>query len=222
MAELKHPHVSVRKDGVASYGGNQRWLDQNYMKRSACGVIACTDLLLYLHRYRPGCRMELFREDPGEGPVPEELYKYWVRQVQKRYLPVIPNVGTIGVEVAVALNRCFKTNGVSLHARWGVGKERLWSSIAAMLENDIPVILTVGANFPVPLKLHKLSFYREGQTAPACSTSAHFVTVTGMDGERLRISSWGREYYIDRQEFWDYARRYSTFALSSIMWVWPG
>lgn len=221
MAELKHPYVSVRKDGVDSYGGNQRWLDRNYMKRSACGLIACTDLLLYLHRNRPGCPVALFGDDTGEDPVPMDRYQRWVELVQKKYLPVIPNVGTIGVEVAVALNRCFKANGIPLHASWAVRKERLWNSIEAMLENDIPVILAVGANFPLPVKLHKLPFYREGRPDPACSTCAHFVTVTGIDGQRLRISSWGREYYIQRQEFWDYVRRYSTFFLSSILRIWP-
>lgn len=221
MVGLKHPYPSVLYGGVPSYGGSQKELEQKYMKRSACGVIACTDLLLYLHRHRPGCRTELFREDPGEGPVPAELYNRWVRHIRQQDLPVIPYLGTFGVEGALALNRYFKRHGISLHAAWGVKKGNLWRSIEAMLANDIPVILAVGANIPLPLHLHKLNFYRRGQTVPACKTCAHFVTITGIDETNLRISSWGREYYIRREEFWEYARRYSSFAVSSTMWVWP-
>jgi len=184
-------------------------------------VVACTDLLLYFHRHRPGCRCRLFWDDSGEGLVSAEQYNDWVRRVQIKYLPVIPHMGTIGLELAFALNRCLKDNGIPMGARFGVGRERLWRSMEAMLGNDIPVILAVGANFPLPLKRHKLSFYRSGQTAPACGTSAHFVSVTGMDDSQLRISSWGKEYYIRRQEFWDYARNHSAFSLSNILWVWP-
>ena len=221
MTGLTYPYLSVCYGGVPSYGGNQNRLERARLKRSACGVIACTDLLLYLHRHRPGCGTAIFSDDSGVGAVSEEVYHGWVRRFRRGYLPVIPYVGTIGVEIALALNRYFKRYGIPLRASWGVGKKRLWQSVEEMLTCDIPVILAVGANFPVPLPLHKLNFYREGQTAPACRTCAHFVTVTGMDEKCLRISSWGREYYIRREELWEYARRHSTFFLSSILVVRP-
>lgn len=222
MAELKHPFPAIKRGEVVSWGGNQQWLDSRCMQKSACGVISCTDLLLYLHRHRPGCQTELFEEDDGEGPVPIELYNRWVGALRTRYLPVIPYVGTIGAELAFALNRYFKKYGIPLHASWSVGKQMLWRSMEAMLDNDLPVILAVGPNFPLPIRRHKLSFYRPGQNTPATGTSGHFVTVTGMDEERLRISSWGKVYYIRREEFWNYARRHGNFYTSSILWVWPG
>lgn len=221
MAKLKHPFPAVKKGETVSWGGNQQWLDAHYMKKSACGVISCTDLLLYLHRYRPGCRTKLFEEDPGQGAVPVELYNRWVRALQLQYLPVIPYLGTIGGELAFALNRYFKKYDIPLHATWSVRKEMLWRSVEAMLDNDFPVILAVGPNFPLPIRRRKLSFYRPGQNAPAARTSGHFVTVTGLDDEQLRISSWGREYCILREEFWDYVRRHGNFYTSNILWVWP-
>lgn len=221
MTELKHPWVSVWNGTGCSFGGSQRWLGRDYLQKCACGLIACTDLLWYLHRYRGGCAMELFADDNGIGPAGEGQYLQWVRAVQKKVLPVIPYVGTIGAEMAAGLNLYFRRSGVPLRASWGVRKGELWTRMEAMLANDLPVILAVGANVPLPVRYHKLPFYRPGESLPACRVCAHFVTVTAMDEVRLRISSWGRVYEIERQEFWDYARRHSTFFLSSILWVWP-
>ena len=167
------------------------------------------------------CGGGLFSNDPG-GAVPPEVYGSWVEAFRRHYMPVIPYLGTFGLEASFALNRYFRKQGIPLRASWSVGKRRLWRSIEAMLSNDIPVVLAVGANLPIPLRRHKVNFYRAGQTAPATRTAAHFVAVTGMDGQDLRISSWGREYRIRREEFWDYARRHSSFFVSNILWVWPG
>ena len=48
------------------------------------------------------------------------------------------------------------------------------------------------------------------------STKAHFVTITGMDEEWLRISSWGKEYFINRREYDDYVKTHSTWLVSNI------
>jgi hypothetical protein len=45
--------------------------------------------------------------------------------------------------------------------------------------------------------------------------------VTGLDDTHLRIASWGREYYISRQEFERYAARDSTRLFSNIVWLRP-
>ena len=56
---------------------------------------------------------------------------------------------------------------------------------------------------------------------PAARTRAHYVIVTGIAGEWLRISSWGRMYYIRIAEYEDYVRRYSCPLFSNICFIRP-
>ena len=53
MLSLQHPYISVSFDGHGSYGGGQQFSHDRMMKRCGCGVVAATDLLLYLDRYHP-------------------------------------------------------------------------------------------------------------------------------------------------------------------------
>ena len=41
----------VEKDGKLSFGGSQSGFPQEYLQKMGCGLIACTNLLLYLERY---------------------------------------------------------------------------------------------------------------------------------------------------------------------------
>ena len=89
-----------------------------------------------------------------------------------------------------------------------------------MLTKDIPVILAVGPNFPFVWKKEKLTFYKkisEENYIPAVKTRAHFVIVTGRDGSRLKISSWGKEYYIDIREYRRYVKRHSSYLVSNVI-----
>ena len=49
---LKYPYVAVMKDGKLSYGGNQSWFQGKILKKYGCGVIAGTDVLLYLNLHK--------------------------------------------------------------------------------------------------------------------------------------------------------------------------
>ena len=49
------------------------------------------------------------------------------------------------------------------------------------------------------------------------SAKSHYITATGIDSEWLRISSWGTEYYINRKEYDEYIRKYSTAIVSNIL-----
>ena len=57
----------------------------------------------------------------------------------------------------------------------------------------------------------------DGSYVPSSSAIAHYVTATGCDGDWLRISSWGSEYYIKRSEYDDYVRRHSASLVSNIL-----
>lgn len=91
-----------------------------------------------------------------------------------------------------------------------------------MLSKNLPVIMSVGPNFPCVWRNHKLPFYirkNDGTYVQDCQVNGHYVTVTEMDETWLCISSWGKKYYINRQEYMEYVRRYSGFLVSNIVYL---
>ena len=88
-----------------------------------------------------------------------------------------------------------------------------------MLAEDLPVILSVGMNFPKVWEKETLNFYRIcGENVPASNkVRAHFVVVTGMDEEWLQISTWGVVRYIRRTEYEDFMKRQSGSVLSNLL-----
>lgn len=220
---LQHPYPSVKNESRVSFGGNQAWFEKRYLQKSGCGVVACTDLLMYLCRQRQYHCLELFPGAAADAkPITRNAYLYSARLLHKRYLPVIPYFGINGWNFVWGLNRCFRKNEMNLKASFGVRRKKLWSTVEQMLREDVPVILSVGPNFPFLWKKEKLTFYTRGKTGaytPACMVSGHYVTVTAMDGIWLCISSWGREYYINREEYWIYARKHSGFLVSNLVYI---
>lgn len=91
-----------------------------------------------------------------------------------------------------------------------------------MLREDIPVILSIGPNFPLLWQKKELTLHiqtNEGSFYPGPATHAHYVTVTGMDDTWLQISSWGRKYFINRNEYLQYVKAHSARLVSNILYV---
>ena len=208
MVELKHFYIQVHKDGKKSYGGNQAWSLDSTMKKNGCGVIAGADLILYLKK-------------TDTGTIEEKKYLDFVQNMRRRYFPVIPGLGMPGWMLVLGLNRYFLKNHIPLMAFFGVRKRNFKKRIRTMLAHDIPVVLAIGPNFPLPLKRHKLAFYekRGDKYQEVCQTAAHFVTITGISNEWLKISSWGGQYYIRLSEYWEYVQKHSCPLVSNVIYV---
>lgn len=218
---LRYPYIAVMKDGQLSYGGNQEWGKSLVLKKYGCGAVAGTDVLLYLSLHKEYCRANEFQGQNENGIFEEAPYMELVNTMKKRYFPLILGFGMTGWQLAAGCNRCFRRNRIPLKASFGVFRKNIWNRLHAMLSHDIPVVLSVGSNVPIPSKKYKLAFYekREGTYREACKTAAHYVTVTGMDAQWLRISSWGKEYYISRREYMDYVKKHSSFLVSNILYI---
>ena len=222
--ELGRPYVSVSYAAGESYGGSQLLLPGRTEQAVGCGVVAALDLLLYLARAH-GYSVQLGGADVprGEEAIPAADYARLAREVRRRYIPLIPGSGAGGFTLAAGLNRCFRANGLPYRAIWGVPYGRLWDEIGAMLAQDIPVDLSVGPNFPRLWQRHALRLYRDedgaARTPSADAARAHYVTVTGMDGGWLRVSSWGRAYEIRRDEYLAYVRAHSARLFSNILLI---
>ena len=221
MIQLKHPYPSVDREG-GSYGGSQLWSDRPNVQRCGCGLVAGTDLLLYLHLTRQDCRSTLFRGVPMEGAISERRYRLVMERVERSYLPLLPLLGMNGWMLTGGLNRYFRKEKSALRAHWGVWECRLHGAIAEMLERDIPVILSIGTNFPKLWQDQRVQLYVKkpnGVYHSVCGVKAHFVTITGIDERWLRVSSWGKEYYIDFGEFSRYVKKHSNILFSNIAYL---
>ena len=203
---LKRSYPSMRQGERGSFGGSQNWFADRTMQRCGCGVVACADVLLYLK---------------GQSDLSRDEYLRYAASI-RRYFPLIPGHGIDGLRLAWGLNRCLQKAGLPYRARWSASGKRFWERLTEMLGNDLPVILSIGPNFPRIWGKQKLRLFRrteDGAYVLAESTRAHFVTVTGYDGEWLEISSWGRRLYISRQEYEQYMRGDSTAVLSNLMYL---
>ena len=219
--ELKHPYVSVACARGESYGGSQTLLPDKTERTVGCGVVAGLDLLLYLSRWH-GAAARLLQADapPETGAIPLETYIRLAHRLRKAYLPLIPGQGVSGFVLALGLERCFLASRLPYRASWGVPYRRLWSETERMLAEDIPVILSVGPNFPKLWQHRALRLY-DGADGRASGETvhAHYLTVTGMDGEWLQAASWGRRCFIRREEYLAYVAAHSARLLSNILTV---
>ena len=147
-------------------------------------------------------------------------YNRMLEEMSKRYFPLVRPFGINGLLLAAGMNRLLRRYRLPYRAFWAISGRKFWSRVEELLCQDLPVIFSVGPNFPAVWQKHRLTFYRktaEGLYIPASSAKSHYITATGIDSEWLRISSWGTEYYINRKEYDEYIRKYSTAIVSNIL-----
>ena len=219
--KLIHSYPAVAGERGVSFGGDQRASADPVMRRCGCGVVAVTDLLLYLHHWHGNCTLPPFRSVPRGQPLEQGQYDRILSRMRQKYIPLVHPFGTNGFALAAGLNRFFQRCGVPYRTRWGVPSALFWETMEQMLAQDLPVILSVGMNFPRVWEQEKLNFYRVNGENPAVSNRvrAHFVVVTGMEREWLQISTWGQLRYIRRTEYDDFRRQHSGTLLSNLLYL---
>jgi len=207
MQGLQKPYIRVQRQQGKSYGGSQMWSPRESIRLCGCGPVAAFDTFLYL-------------SGRNQEPLGEEAYLRELNDVTRRYFPLIKPFGINGILLALGFNRLLAKHRLPYRAFWAVSGKKFWTRIQELLEQDIPVILSVGPNFPALWRKERLTFYRkrpDGSFAPASSAHAHYITATGLDESWLRISSWGQEYYISRAEYDEYVRKYSASLVSNVL-----
>ena len=220
--QLLHPLPSVQKDMLHSSGGNQAWSHNRNFQLCGCGVVACLDLLIYLSRHHSGCEARALSPFASEEPVPLPLYDQTALSLSRRFLPLIPRLGLNGLSLASGFNLFCLRQHIPYRAHWGVSAKNFWQTIRTQLQKDIPVILSIGPNFPLFWQKNALVLYQKNEKGGyrrAADAIAHYVTVTGMDDDWLQISSWGRVFYINRDEYQRYIKAHSNRIVSNILCV---
>ncbi len=219
MIGLKYPYPGIEQAGAETLGGNQRMLKSKTLQQCGCGVIAALDLVRYLHLYDSCCRTSFFAgiEDTTSLPLP--VYDLCALRMMRNFVPVQQPTGTASFLLAAGLNRYFKEYGLALQASWGVPKERLWVEIEEMLQKNLPVILSLGKQFPKVWRKEGVRMYRyqAGQMKKSVQAHGHYVTVVAMSERWMKVLSWGQVYYISRDEFLRYRDRESLNLLCNIV-----
>jgi len=203
---LKNKYVSVLYDGVPSYGGAQNKSDSAVIRKCGCGLIAAADMFLYLEGK---CQS-----------IEQTEYDSFCRSLLPGYFQLIPPLGMNAITLCAGVNLYFRIHSMPYYALWGAGRKKFYRVITDMLAEDMPVILSIGPNFPLFWQKNKLTFYRktaDGLYVGASSAKAHFITVTGIDGIWMRVSSWGKQYYVNRNEFFRYIDDHSNNIFSNIL-----
>lgn len=178
------PPKIIDKNGSASYGGSQMWLPDKVLLNSGCGVIAGLDAIMRLK---------------GEESLPRDDYinrffdaKDYIRPIivgknrESRQLFGHEFLGSFGVSAAR-----FKKGVKKLAAKEGLKVKvkpfrfRWWEKIPRYLESGDPLIMLITAPF------NNVAVVAPNGFRNMCGF--HWVTITGIEGDTLRVSSWGWE-----------------------------
>ena len=222
MIGLQHPYISVALSSGASFGGGQQFSKDAMIRRCGCGVVAAADALLYLSRWHSHGAVDYFAGLLEDRPIPLSDYDNCIQHLNRSYFPMIPYAGINGIMLMAGMKLFFHRHGMPYTACWCFAPGKLWDRIEVMLRADIPVVMSVGPNFPLIWGDRRVRFFVRnpaGNYIPASGARAHYFTVTGLDADWLQISSWGRRYYLSRRDFSDYVRRHSTSIASNILYI---
>ncbi|MBQ8982541.1 MAG: hypothetical protein IJ079_03040 [Lachnospiraceae bacterium] len=244
MELKKSEYIPVQYQGTKSFGGNQCWyptehyLSQDYaIHKWGCGAVAIADLFLYLARAdhaRDTSATSLARA--SRLIYSYEDYTLYLKFMQRRFTPILPYAGMNGFMLAAAANHYAMKYQIPIKASWKafLNDDQMIRAIRRMISEDIPVIISIGPNTPLFFKKEGIHFYiksnkedntkLEHYSIGARNVHAHYVTVTGIVGLKnkkmlLKIASWGREFYIDYQEWREYIAQFGDRLTSSLLYV---
>jgi len=194
--------------------------DDKIIRKCGCGIVAAADLFLYMHRHIKGCLCSLFSsfDDTGIIEMDDFLPIY---KILAPYFVMIPPFGINGLMLALGINVFFRRYHYPFIAQWGVLPSRLWPSIEEMLNNDLPVIITVGPDFPKVWQKHSTVMYSETASGNVrtAKVRAHFMMLTELDNEWMHVSSWGRRYSIKRTDYQEFIKQYSSSLVCNIVYL---
>lgn len=225
---------------------DKNWYSKDYILHNyGCGTIATADMFLYLALQNEDMQSpETAITLQGDRQVKYENYDPYVRIINNHYTKTHRFIAVLGPKIASAINSYSDHNGLGLRAgwKWKLTYYDMYDMIEEMLKQDIPVILAIGPNSPnlwgkkgIPFYERREIDYQDEQSSEnkkpyyykvvKQGINGHYVTVTGIIKDdvagriMLRISSWGKQYYINYEEYRDYADTVGSTWTSSIVQV---
>jgi len=234
--------------GSQMWFSKNHWYSKDYiLHHYGCGVIATADMLLYLALQKEALQTpatDIILK--GHSEMEYTDYLSFVHHINKQYTKVRRIIAVLGPTVASAINAYADKYGLRYQAswKWKLTYYDMYELIEEMLRKDIPVILSIGPNTPILWGKKGIPFYerceidyQEDTEKPSGAPkpyyykpvqqniNGHYVTVTGLIKDEvaerimLRISSWGKKYYINYEEYRDYIENTSGTFTSSMVHV---
>ena len=176
-------------------------------------------------------------------------YINYVRTIHDQFTKTHRFIAVIGPKVAAAINSYSDKNRLGLKASWKykLTYYDMYDIMEEMLDHDLPVILSIGPNTPKLWGKKGIPFYEKKEIeyleedssqnnnpkrckpyyykAAYNNINGHYVTVTGIIKDEvatrimLRISSWGKQYYINYEEYRDYVENFGGTYTSSLVQI---
>ena len=194
------------------YAGNQMWSSNKAIHDYGCGVVAAFDSFNYLYNKKAGSNIY--------SDLSSKTYIKTVESFAKKYFSY--SFGINGLALASGMNKIFRNYELPYSAKWVSSKDKLFERIKGMLSNDIPVIFSIGPNFPLFWKKHELIFYQKNDNdnlVPIERVTDHYATIIAIDDNWLTVSSWGLEYLIRISEYKYYVENYSNYLFSNVILI---
>lgn len=199
--------IRDEKNNVLDFGGAQEWLDQD-IKEHSCGVVAAVNTYLYITGQTTISKNEyidLCKQFCNEHPIDKFLIK------EKEFGAVPSSMGNY------LEDRC-REHGLSIKTSWNwtKGVDR-YETMKNMLANNIPVVWGLHSAEACKTDEKELALYKfeyGSYVQKDVSISSHYVVATAIyeqeqaDGSYRRmveVSSWGERFYIDYDEYLDFA-----------------
>lgn len=207
MTILDHDFIEINTENGNLYGGNQNRFKSKRLKGYACGPVAVSNILAYDKYSKNGIKS-----------IDEDAYNDIFKRISY-YIPVIPRFGVNGIFMTIGLNLFFIFHKEKRFAVWGLFFAGIYGKIKRALDKDEPVVLAIGPNFPNLFGKKTVGIYTKSVEGYHLTwqSRAHYVTVTGIDSEWIRISTWGREAFINRNEYSEYVKKHSLGLFSNVM-----
>ena len=190
----------VDVDGTASYGGSQLWFKEESLDiyRQGCGVIAAVDACLYMTKTYRITRTAYI------GLVDDFIKHRFLMRLflkGKRFA-----IGVVPAQITSYLNAGhFFTDSHRFIWNGRHGHIHMYDSLKEMLIDEIPVIW--GLYF-VGKTIRLYTCDSQGHLVDTGQKiNNHYVTVTGVLEDTdshiriIEVSSWGKRYYIDYEEY---------------------
>ena len=239
-AALKYDLFTVEDGAMRYYGGSQNIYATPREKSCGCGIAGAADIILYIEAVNSE-KTENYRS----LSFSKAIFLAKSEELRKKYIPIIPGRGVNSFLLAMGMNKYFRKHRMKYRASWKWTASKKWEIVERMLKDDIPVIISIGNNFPAVWGKHELNLYvadeqirtrhndgsisrhtsgdaeavlKEERTyRKQASVCGHFVVITAIEGNCLTVSSWGRRYYISIDEFDRYVKKHSTHIYSNIL-----
>ncbi len=229
------------------FPADHRYSKDYILHNYGCGTIATADMFLYLALQNEALQSPVTKLAlQGTNEIIYENYDPYIRKINEEYTKTRRVIAVLGPKIAAAINSYSNSYAFGYQAswKWTLTYYDMYDLIEEMLQKDIPVILSIGPNTPNLWGKKGIPFYDRREIDYQANTdetseaskpyyykavkqdiNGHYVTVTGLIKDdvteqiMLRISSWGKQYYINYEEYRDYIETSSGTFTSSIVYV---